>query len=81
MFGYCHKDYCRTDLWAPGNRSDIENRAFSGYAKHEQEIEDIIVNIVAHARIGDLNFNIEIDDDLSDNDLAYIQKEVARRLE
>ena len=54
---------------------------YMAYAKHEQELEDIIVNIVAHARIGDFNFNIEIDDDLSDDDLAYIQKEVARRLE
>ena len=69
------------NLYAPSHRSDVENIAFSGYAKHEQELEDIIVNIVAHARIGDFNFNIEIDDDLSDDDLAYIHKEVARRLE
>lgn len=69
------------NLYAPGYRSDVENVAFSVYAKHQQELDDIVREIVAHARIGDFNFNIDIDDNMSDEDLAYIQREVARRLE
>ena len=56
-----------------------ENRAFSPYAKHTQELEDVIQMTLAAARRGETNLSIELDDDFSDEDLAYIQKEVQRR--
>lgn len=55
-------------------RCAIDNRAFSPYAKHSQEIEDIITQIGAGA-LGD----IETDDDLTDNDLHYIENQVRNR--
>ena len=43
MFGYCHNPKCPYDIWAPGRRDDVENRAFSAYAKWQQEQDDRIV--------------------------------------
>ena len=78
MFGYCHNDECPFDIWAP-NHHHIENRAFSPYVKHTQEIEDIIEEILAAARRGETSFDVEYDDSLSDADLEYIKQEVQRR--
>ena len=78
MFGYCHNDECPFDIWAP-NRNHIENRAFSPFAKHTQEIEDIIETILTNAYNGNMSFDIELDDCFSDEDLEYIKTEVQRR--
>ena len=48
--------------------NDICNVAFSAYAKHTQEIEDIIDKIAE----GDLT--IELDDDFSDEELRYMEQ-------
>ena len=79
MFGYHDDDRCYTYLWSPKddpNGCAVENRAFSPYAKHTQEVEDIIDALV-HADAG--NYTIDVDDDLSQSDLDYIKSEVMRR--
>lgn len=89
MFGYHDDDRCNFDLWSPrddqgiwhphskpGMPTAVENRAFSPYAKHTQEIEDIIDALV-QADAG--NYTIDVDDDLSQSDLDYIKFEVMRR--
>lgn len=75
------KNYCPFDLWAPGERTKIENVAFSAYAKHEQEKEDVIQMILAAAARGETDLSIQLDDDFSDEDIEYIKEEVYRRLE
>ena len=79
IFGYHDDDRCVFDLWSPvddPNGCAVENRAFSPYAKHTQEVEDIIDALV-HADAG--NYTIDVDDDLSQSDLDYIKFEVMRR--
>lgn len=73
MFGYHDSPNCAFDLHAP-NPSTIENRAFSSYAKHTQEVEDIIEMIGSGYSGG-----IECDDDMSQKDMEYIENEVFRR--
>lgn len=79
IFGYHDSDRCVFDLWSlvdDPNDCAVENRAFSPYAKHTQEVEDIIDALV-HADAG--NYTIDVDDDLSQSDLDYIKSEVMRR--
>lgn len=52
------------------------NDPFWPYAKHIQEVEDII-DALANAAPG--NYTIDVDDDLSDEDLAYIKAQVEER--
>ena len=52
------------------------NDPFWPYAKHTQEVEDVIEALV-HADTG--NYTINVDDDLSQSDLDYIKSEVMRR--
>ena len=75
------EDHCPFDLWTPGERNKIENVAFSAYAKHEQEKEDVIQMILEAVRNGEDAFSIQLDDDFSDEDIEYIKEEVYRRLE
>ena len=51
-----------------------DNRAFSPYAKHTQELEDII-NMIGNGYSG----GIECDDDMSNGDMHYIESEVYKR--
>lgn len=81
MLGYCHNDECGLDIWNPGEHHHILNRAFSPYVKHEQEKEDVIKMIVEAARLGTTSMSISLDDDFSEEDAKYIEKEVLRRLE
>lgn len=84
MFGYHDSSRCIFDLWSPvddPNGCAVENRAFSPYAKHEQEKEDVIQMILEAARNGEDAFSIQLDDDFSDEDIEYIKEEVYRRLE
>jgi hypothetical protein len=64
-------DKCSFDLWA--SDCAAENRAFSAYAKHTQEKEDVVNLILSGAS------NIELDDDFSAEDIAWIEQEVERR--
>lgn len=78
MFGYHDSPNCAFDLHAPNptawGYNAIENRAFSPYAKHTQEVEDIIEMIGSGYSGG-----IECDDDMSQKDMEYIENEVFRR--
>lgn len=83
MFGYHDSDRCMFDLWSPvddPNGCATENRAFSPYAKHEQEKEDVIQMILEAARNGEDAFSVQLDDDFSDEDIEYIKEEVYRRM-
>ena len=53
---------------------------FWAYAKHEQEKEDIIQQIVNAALNGDAEFFVQFDDDYSDAELKEIEEEVRRRI-
>ena len=77
MFGYHDSPYCKSDIWSPnptrwGNNA-IENRAFSPYAKHQTELDEVVEMIAAGAT------SIELDDDFCQSDLDYIQKQLAKR--
>lgn len=78
MFGYHDSPFCSTDIWAPNptawGDNAIENRAFSPYAKHTQEVEDVI-STIGDGYLGD----IQCDDDMSADDMAYIENEVFKR--
>lgn len=52
----------------------IENRAFSPYAKHTQEVEDVI-QMIANGHTG----GIQTDDDFSAADMRYIENELYNR--
>lgn len=53
---------------------------FMAYAKHEQEKEDIIKEIIERYHNGEEDMVIRLDDDFSNSDLDYIREEVKRRL-
>ena len=78
---YHSENHCPFDLWAPDRHTKVNNVAFSCYAKHSQEVEDVINMILAAARNGETSLNIELDDCFSTEDIAYIEKEVYRRME
>ena len=69
------------EVKAAKRRREVENVAFSAYAKHTQETEDIIKTIIAAYHNGETNFSLELDDDFSQGDLEYIEREVKRRIE
>lgn len=78
MFGYHDSPNCAFDLHAPNptawGYNAIENRAFSPYAKHTQEVEDII-EMIGNGQLG----QIQCDDDMSESDMRYIENEVEKR--
>lgn len=91
--GYHDSDECKLDLWSPVNEEcrcpmtdpeadhcAIENRAFSPYAKHSQEVEDVINMAIANFNAGNYSMSFELDDDFSESDLEYIENEIQRRL-
>lgn len=72
---YHHSNHCAFDLWSSVvDDCAVENRAFSAYAFHTSEIENIIDKICAGET------EITISSSLSQNDLDYIKKEVERRM-
>lgn len=77
MFGYHDSEVCYTDFWISDDA--IQNKAFSGFAKHISELNDIVDKIVEEYRCGNYHFQIDIDDNLSDEDYEYIQREVQKR--
>lgn len=76
---------CPFDIWAPGNRSAIENTAFSAYAMHQERLDDIIDEVVefhgpekpSKRSIWNI-IGIEIDS-LTTSEVDYIIAEVRRR--
>ena len=71
--------FIRNNLSSPtGNPKD--DIAFSAYAKHQQELDDIVQASIQKILSGESNFTFEADDDFSEGDLAYIEKEIYRLL-
>ena len=62
----------------------VENVAFTAYAAHNEKLDNIVEAIVdkMHQDIifGNTSITFDVDDDISDEDLAYIKQEVQRRL-
>ncbi len=82
MFSYHDSDRCYFDLWSPcdGHGHAQENRAFSPFAEHQQDLEDA-VNILSEARMnGEENCFIEFETEVSNEDIAWVMAEVERRL-
>ena len=95
MFGYHDSNRCAFDLWAPESYHNcenadaiqrgygiwedtpyectIDNRAFSSYCYHSQEIEDAIT------AIGNGIDSLDCDTEMTDDDMKYIENEVAKR--
>lgn len=72
---YHHSNHCAFDLWSPVvDDCAAENRAFSAYAFHTSEIENIIDKICAGET------EITVSSFLSQSDLDYIKSEVERRM-
>lgn len=71
------------NLWAPTlEPTEGEDVAFSVFAKHTQETEDIINYIVEQIQSGIVeSFTIDLDDNFCEEDVEYIRKEVIKRLE
>lgn len=59
---------------------DIARDAFGPYAKHSQEVEDVINMAIVNFNAGNYSMSFELDDDFSDADLEYIENEIQRRL-
>jgi hypothetical protein len=67
MFGYHDSNRCSFDLWSPSRETAVENRTFSAWAFHNQQLEDI-VDAIAHG-----NTSISVSDDFTDDDLTYVR--------
>ena len=63
-----------------GNRDSVTTTPFGPYAKHSQEVEDVINMAIANFKAGNYSMSFELDDDFSDSDLEYIENEIQRRL-
>ena len=77
MFGYHDSPSCVFDIWSPnptrwGNNA-IENRAFSSFCKHTQEVLDVVEMIANGAT------SIELDDDFDESDLREINRLLRER--
>lgn len=81
MFNCEHGAECPLDLWSPDLvRTKVGNVAFSVYAKHTQEKEDIIDCLVEAARAGQSSVELDVDDYLTPEEWEEIEREVRRRL-
>lgn len=67
------------NLWNPGPESEILDVAFSAYAKHKTECDDIAEMIDEAVSQGRSYSNVQLDDDFSDADLRYIESECRKR--
>ena len=81
MFGYHHSNRCMLNLWAPTlSPSYAEDVAFSVYAKHTQECEDIVAAVVEAARNGETQMTFDLDDCFSESDCEYIKRRILDEL-
>lgn len=62
------------------NRNNVSTEPFGPYAKHSQEVEDVINMAIANFHAGNYSMSFELDDDFSDSDIEYIENEIQRRL-
>ena len=71
--------FIRNNFSSP-TRNPKDDIAFSAYAKHQQELDDIVQASIQKILSGESNFTFEVDDDFSEGDLSYIEKEIYRLL-
>lgn len=83
----CENSRCPYDLWAPNDRSKVENVAFSAYAFHQQNIEDFINELAASPDPNDPDIQAAVANSvnlsfnsLTSYDIEYIEREVNKRL-
>lgn len=83
------ENHCDYAIWAPSHRSQIENCAFTCYAMRQEEIEQVIDLMVAAGpdRCNDFDIQCSIykqvgidSDTFTDEEIEYIEREVARKL-
>lgn len=81
-----NENLCPLDIWAPDRRTSINNKAFSAYAFHQQEIEDLIDALAAVDNPNDYTMQLSIykaldfdSDTLTTDEIKYIEREVSRR--
>lgn len=80
MLGYHDSPRCKPDLWSPVSYPCAqENRAFSPFVEHQQDLEDA-VNILIEARVKGENCSIQFETEVSDEDITWVHAEVERRL-
>ena len=60
------------NLWNPGPDSEVLDVAFSAYAKHKQECDDIVQRVLE----GETSF--DLDDDFDESDLRYINERLQK---
>lgn len=83
----CENPHCPYDLWAPDRHDKVTNVAFSAYAFHQQKIEDFINALAACPDPNDYEVQRSLArqilgcslDRLTDAEIKYIEKEVAKR--
>lgn len=88
MSGDMHNENrCPFDIWAPDHRCSMNNTAFSAYTFRQQQIEDVIAalvnsddpndDLVQQNAFSTAGIN---GDSLTDDEVTYIEREVARKL-
>lgn len=82
----CDNSYCPYDIWAPGERTKVENVAFSSYAYHNQKMEDFINALAAVPDPNNYGVQNQIArslgiriDDFTDDEISYMENEIGRR--
>lgn len=68
------EERCKFNLWSPvnANPQDIEDVAFSCYAKHQTELDRIVHRLAAGET------SIELDDDFTESDMEYIARKLSQ---
>lgn len=80
MLGYHDSPRYKPDLWSSVSYPCAqENRAFSPFVEHQQDLEDA-VNILIEARVKGENCSIQFETEVSDEDITWVHAEVERRL-
>lgn len=81
-----NENFCPFDIWAPDHRCSINNKAFSAFAYHQQNIENFIDALAASDTPNDKITQYAIADSvgldvnlLTVDEIAYIEREVVRR--
>lgn len=70
-----NENFCPFDIWAPDHRCSINNKAFSAYIMHSQEIKDAISTLVVATNPDEC----KIQNIFTDEEIRYIEREVSWR--
>ena len=81
ILGYHDSPRCEFDLWSPVSCNCAqENRAFSPFVEHQQDLEDAVNILVEARRNNESNITIQFETEISDEDIDWVMAEVERRL-